>query len=39
MAPTAVLEGTRESQNTQPLGLRFRALLTDGLPELELALV
>jgi hypothetical protein len=29
----------RESQNTQPLEVRFCALLTGGLPDLELALV
>lgn len=31
-------ESTRESQNTQPSELRFRALLGEGLTELELAL-
>jgi hypothetical protein len=30
---------TRESQNTQPLGLWFRALLTEAASEMELALV
>jgi hypothetical protein len=29
----------RESQNTQSPGLRFRALLTEGAPEMELTLV
>jgi hypothetical protein len=32
-------EPTRESQNTQPLGLWFRALLTEAASEMELALV
>lgn len=26
----------RESENTQPLGLRFRALLTEGEPDLRI---
>jgi hypothetical protein len=39
MTPTALLRGTRESQNTQPSELQFRALLTEGASEVELALV
>jgi hypothetical protein len=35
----AAVRPTRESRNPQPLGLRFRALLTEGFPDLELALV
>jgi hypothetical protein len=38
MLGTEGLEPTRESQNTQPLGVRFRAKLGDK-PEVELALV
>jgi hypothetical protein len=38
--PGAEVRGwTRESQNTQPLGLWFRALLTEAASEMELALV
>jgi hypothetical protein len=38
MTPTAVLRGIRESRNTQPLGVRFRATLGEE-PKVELALV
>jgi hypothetical protein len=36
---TVVSRGTRESRNTQFLELRFRAVLTEGASEVELALV
>jgi hypothetical protein len=39
MTPTAVLKGIRESQNTQSMELRFRALLSEAASEMELALV
>jgi hypothetical protein len=35
---TEGLEPTRESQNTQSLELRFRALLEEGASEIQLAL-
>ena len=33
MTPTTALKGTLESQKTQPTGLGFRAVLTEGGPQ------